>query len=82
MRDVNQFDLLLYNISDTRIKPDAVERVPNESEIRKISVPMSKHALQTYAKNLYANKFGDCWIKVVAAPVLFHSKAVAGGFLY
>lgn len=72
LRDVNQFDIQLFNISDTRIKPDAVERAPNESETRKLKVPMSRDALETYAKNLYANKFGECYIKALATPVLFH----------
>ena len=71
MRDINQFDLTLYNISDTRIKPDAVERLPSESETRNIKVPMSRKALEAYSKNLYANKFGDCLIR--------HTRAGFGG---
>ena len=82
LRDVNQFELMLYNISDTRVKPDMIERIPNESEQRKVKVPMSRDALVTYSKNLYANKFGECYIKTVAVPVLFHHSATAGGFLY
>ena len=73
---------MIHNISDSRIKPDAVERVPNDSESRKIKVPMSRAALEAYAKNLYANKFGECFIRTLATPVLFHSAAYAGGFLY
>ena len=82
MRDINQFDLTLYNISDTRIKPDAVERLPSESETRNIKVPMSRKALEAYSKNLYANKFGDCLIRTIAVPVSFHASAYAGGFLF
>ena len=43
---------------------------------------MSRAALEAYAKNLYANKFGECFIRSLATPVLFHSGAYAGGFLY
>lgn len=43
---------------------------------------MSRDALLTYSKNMYANKFGECFIKTIATPVLFHYSAYAGGFLY
>ena len=34
LKDVNEFELTLYNISDRRVKPDSTERIPNESEQR------------------------------------------------
>ena len=43
---------------------------------------MSRDALQAYAKNLYANKFGIMNIKTVVTPLLLSCHRFVGAFIY
>lgn len=71
----------LYNITDTKLKFDGVDKLP--TEVKKVRVPMSRNALMMYAKNRYANKFGEMNIRTIAGPMLMHqSNDVVGAFLF
>lgn len=77
---MNEMEIYIFNISDTKIKFDAVERVP--SEVRVLKVPISREALLMYAKNEYLRIDGDCNIRTVASSVIMREGHWVGSFLY
>ena len=79
MKDENDFDLQLYNITDDKIRGNASEKIPTD---QKVKVSISQQALLAYEKNARGSKSGNFDIKALACPVLFSDNAYLGAFLY
>ena len=72
----------MYNVTETKLKLDAVEKIPSESDTKTIKVPISRNALLSYSKNMYPNKFGQGDIRACATPIVFTKTALVGSFIY
>ena len=42
LKDKNEIDLFLFNVSDSLIKFGAIEKIPSESDTKTIRVPISR----------------------------------------
>ena len=83
MKPVNEFDLHLFDISNTKIKHDETEHLPGGlvGQNTEEKIPMTEGTLRNYAKNVYSNKFGEHNIKTMALPIAILNFGLAGGFL-
>ena len=79
LKDRNDFALLLYNITDDKIKGNVPEKLPSDTRTK---VPISRTALSSYASNVYGGKYGDIGLKTVASPILLTERGYVGAFLY
>ena len=77
--DENPFDLLLYNVTEDKIKGNQTEKIPAEN---RTNVPMSRGAMDAYKSNSYGGKYGDFSIHSICTPILFTKQGTIGSFIY
>ena len=78
-KDRNDFSLMLYNITDDKIKKNVPEKLPSDTRTK---VPINKTALNCYKHNVYGGKYGDIGLKLIACPILLTDRGYVGAFLY